>query len=339
MLRECVKFVEMKWLQRYTGFFRRVRLFHFIYNLIHWRGLEHNKRLYPAFGIKKSVYRSISSKDFTGKQAKLPWLDYPIGTTEITSHPDCQHFDIKTTELVSQWHKNGFVILEQFFSETIVDEINASIDSLLEAEKLRFNYTGRKIFNAFEFSDVVHSAIHDKQLTTLLSFILGKKVFPFQTINFQFGSEQKAHSDSVHMTTFPKGYLIAAWIALEDISEDAGPIFYYPGSNQLPYLTNEDYGADNNFFLLDGEANKKYEAKIEELVESKNLTPQTFLAKKGDIFIWHANLVHGGSPVLDKNKTRKSMVVHYFAEDVICYHEISERPAIINFETKDLTSR
>jgi len=45
--------------------------------------------------------------------------------------------------------------------------------------------------------------------------------------------------------------------------------------------------------------------------------------------IWHANLLHGGEPILDPALTRKSMVIHYYAKDVVKYHEITERPAIL----------
>ena len=68
---------------------------------------------------------------------------------------------------------------------------------------------------------------------------------------------------------------------------------------------------------------------LEELIAKKNFEKKIFLAKKGDAFIWHANLVHGGSPVIDASLTRKSMVIHYYAKDVIKYHEISERPSLL----------
>ena len=32
--------------------------------------------------------------------------------------------------------------------------------------------------------------------------------------------------------------------------------------------------------------------------------------------------------LLDKERTRKSMVFHYYAKDVICYHEITQRPTL-----------
>ena len=56
---------------------------------------------------------------------------------------------------------------------------------------------------------------------------------------------------------------------------------------------------------------------------------EVFIAKKGDILVWHANLIHGGLPVISPAPTRKSMVIHYYAKDVIKYYEITERPSIL----------
>lgn len=68
---------------------------------------------------------------------------------------------------------------------------------------------------------------------------------------------------------------------------------------------------------------------IEEKIAHHQIKKQVFLAEKGDVFIWHANLFHGGEPHINKAKTRKSMVFHYFREGDICYHEITQRPALM----------
>ena len=41
------------------------------------------------------------------------------------------------------------------------------------------------------------------------------------------------------------------------------------------------------------------------------LKPQAFCPRKGDLFIWHGNLVHGGTPIQREELTRKSYVTHY----------------------------
>jgi phytanoyl-CoA hydroxylase len=68
---------------------------------------------------------------------------------------------------------------------------------------------------------------------------------------------------------------------------------------------------------------------MEKQIKDHGIDPVVFNAEPGDVLIWHANLVHGGSPHLNKEKTRRSMVMHYFGKDVVCYHELTQRPAII----------
>ncbi|MFN8297388.1 MAG: phytanoyl-CoA dioxygenase family protein [Chitinophagales bacterium] len=321
-----------KFIQKYTGLLRNVRFLHYIYNWLHRKGLEHNRHLYPYYQLKKSIYSNISHKDFIGKKAKPPWLDNIVSENEIKNHPSFCLFPENIEQQILQWHKNGFLIWPNYLDEETTNAINSEIDNLLEKKEVDFNYTNRKIFNAYTQSYTIRKVIKEKRLIDLLSFILDKKVLPFQTINFLKGSEQQAHSDWIHMSTFPQGYLIAIWFALEDISIEQGPVSYYPSSHLLPYITNADYNNDSTRFFLDGDANKKYEEKIAGIIRQHSLQKQIFTAKKGDMLVWHANLMHGGEAQLNKELTRKSMVVHYFAKDVIAYHEISERPAIFDTE-------
>lgn len=319
-----------KIIRRYTGFFRNLRWVHFLFNLLHRKGLAHNKHLYAYFGLKKSIYRSISHKDFENKKAKLPWLDVVVNEKDIQNHPVFCNFPEEIETQLLQWNKNGYIVWRNFLDNETIDDINTDIDNLLEKKEVGFNYTNRKIFNAYRQSYTIRKVIKDKRLLQLMSFILDKKVIPFQTINFLKGSEQNAHSDWIHMSTFPKGYLIAAWFALEDITLEQGAISYYPSSHQLPCLNNSDYDNASNAYMVDGKANEKYEAKIAALIEEHHLQKKIFTAQKGDMLVWHGNLIHKGEPMLNKELTRKSMVAHYFTEGVICYHEISERPAIFD---------
>ena len=162
----------------------------------------------------------------------------------------------------------------------------------------------------------------------VLRLLLNKKVDLFQSINFLEGSQQRTHSDSIHMSTFPYGNLIAVWVALEDITLESGPLHYYPGSHKLPYVMNREFDNVGTKFKLGNKTYVDYEDHIEKVVEENRFEKQVFNAKKGDVLIWHANLLHGGEPVLDKKSSRKSMVFHYYSEECICYHEVSQRPTL-----------
>lgn len=320
-----------KFFEKYTGFLRSLKINYLIYNLSQYSKLKANKSLYKKYGLKKSVFRSISNADFKNLPDELPWLDKKnVSNEDIRLNPAFKSFSSDWQDQMLKWRENGYIILKQFITEDKVNNINQEIKTLLNKGTLSFNYTNKKIMQAMQVSNQLKAIAHDPQLNNYLSFILGRKVIPYHSINFIQGSEQHAHSDSIHMTTFPTGNLIAVWLALEDIDENNGPLFYYPGSHQLPYIMNEDYDHGGNFFQLGKFAYERYEERIGRMIEKKKLKKSYFHAKAGDILIWHANLIHGGDPIKDVQRSRNSMVVHYFGEEVICYHEITQRPAILD---------
>src|SRR6202000_1517809 len=72
------------------------------------------------------------------------------------------------------------------------------------------------------------------EVLKLLELFYGRKVVPFQTLNFKRGSGQRAHSDTIHFSSLPPRYMCGVWVALEDITEENGPVFYCAGSHRLP---------------------------------------------------------------------------------------------------------
>ncbi len=318
-----------KWLQKYNGILRSLRLTYIIYNIANIKKLVVNKAYYERYNIKKYIWQSIAHKDIRNKIKEIPWLDNPnIKSQTISFHPDFKSFSPAIQQQLLQWPANGFMIIPSLFIND-VESINSEIDNLKTHQKVDFNFTGKKIMDAWKHGKVIDDTFKNNTILQILQFIFQKQVIPFQTINFIYGSEQKPHSDSVHMTTEPLGYLAAIWIALEDVKIGSGELIYYKGSHKLPYLMSEHYNSGNNIFKLGENSYKQYEYAIGALIKEEKLTPSYFYAKKGDVFIWHANLLHGGSIISDKKQTRKSMVAHYYADEVLCYHEISQRPAIL----------
>jgi ectoine hydroxylase-related dioxygenase (phytanoyl-CoA dioxygenase family) len=237
-------------------------------------------------------------------------------------------FDPFVQEQLRRWSERGYMILPGVFGDEAVAAINAEVDNIYRQGRVRLTHDNKLPF-LNRRSPVIERATHEPGLVRVLQFILDQEVVPFQTLNFIKGSGQPAHSDSIHMTTYPLGYLIAAWVALEDIRPDSGPLFYYPGSHRLPYLLNDDLANYSSRISLGRKKYSDYEEMTAHIIESQRLQPEVFLPKKGDVLLWHANLIHGGMPVSDQRLTRKSMVIHYYAKDVIKYHEITERPSLM----------
>ena len=320
-----------RFFQKYTGWLRNLKAAYVLNNLLNADRLWSNRTLYRRYGLRKSVFSPLGSRDFrrAGPDA-LPWLDQPDALIRVEQHPDFQTFDPAIQAQIRQFITDGYLVLSNFFSRQQTDALNADVDRLLAAGQAGYNYTGRKIFNLHESSPLADAEFfRAPELLRLLSFLLGKPLVPFQSLGFTLGSEQRIHSDSIHMSTAPPGYLLATWIALEDCTTENGPLVYYPGSHRLPYVTTEDYDSGNTPLTIGEESNRRYEDKIETLLLEKELVRQPFLARRGDVLIWHANLLHGGSPIARPGATRRSLVCHYFAEGVICYHEMSQRPALL----------
>lgn len=316
--------------QKYTGFLRSLKAVYVLNNLLNFKNLRHNRALYRRLGLRKSVLAPVGSADFPQHDPDIPWLDRPDALEQLEAHPTFRAMDAAMQDKARRFVRDGYLILEQFYGPSDTDALNAEVDRLLGAGKAGFNYTGRKIFNLHEQSGLANDYFfRNPRLLELLSFLLGKPAIPFQSLSFVQGSEQRAHSDSIHMTTEPPGYLIATWTALEDCTEDGGPLFYYPGSHRLPYIMTPDYDSGNTRFTIGGDSNRHYEDRIEALIRERGLKKELLLAQRGDVLIWHANLLHGGSAITRPEATRRSIVCHYFAEGVLCYHEMSQRPAII----------
>ena len=308
-------------------FLRAYKLPYKLYNFFNRAKLRHNVALYKRYGIKKKYFSSVSSQDFKGIDSPPNRYDEVDSRTEMPNTKSFQALDKKIQEELLSWSSDGYVVIKEFFSVGEIDGFNAEIDSLLTKKEADFSYRNKIMF-AIHKSEILMNAGTNKKMLDVLSVLLDKKVELFQSINFLTGSQQRTHSDSIHMTTFPYGNLIAVWVALEDIKADSGPLHYYKGSHKLPYILNGEFDNVGSSAKLGDKTYTDYEDYVEKVVEKNKFKKEVFLAKKGDILVWHANLLHGGEAVTNSESTRKSMVFHYYAEDSICFHEVTQRPTL-----------
>lgn len=306
---------------------RRLKISYMVYNFFHKKELKHNVPIYKKLGLNKTYYSPISSKDFKN-----------LNNTKDDNN-DINYFLLKNSHLyktataedqksLNEYEEKGYAILRNYLSIDQVEAVNKEIESLLTDGKIQITNINKIMF-AIHCSNFLKSIGTDFHLNELLSILFNGNSVLFQSINFITGSEQHTHSDSIHMTTYTLGGLLGVWIALDDITDKNGPLHYYPGSHKLPYYLNADYDNEGNSICIGDKSYKAYEAMIEQKIKEQNIEKVNFYAKKGDLLIWHANLFHGGDPHIDKSQTRRSMVLHYFKEGSVCYHEITQRPALM----------
>ena len=110
------------------------------------------------------------------------------------------------------------------------------------------------------------------------------------------------HADTWYLDTKPRGKMIAAWIALEDIQEPAGRFYIYPKSNKLEILENINRKIKDHY---------SYAKFMDEFVRNNNLKLYAPEMKRGDVLFWHPFTIHGSLSQKDSKYSRKSITAHY----------------------------
>lgn len=240
-----------------------------------------------------------------------PWVESPWVGEEITE----RGLTTQMAAIARQYHTDGFAVIPGVVGHDLVMQVvEDMIEPLSESHRVQ---------DAWKFSGAVRELAVMPAVLDVLRTLYGREPVPFQTLNFEYGTQQRAHSDTVHFSSLPRRFMCGVWVALEDIDSRNGPVFYYPGSQRLPDPFFQRFGLEAGLGSY-----PDYEAAQEALLAAHGLAPVEFHAKAGDILIWSANLVHGGRPILDEGRTRWSQVTHYFFDGCVYVTPLYSDPEI-----------
>ncbi|BAK66914.1 hypothetical protein SLG_22390 [Sphingobium sp. SYK-6] len=243
--------------------------------------------------------------------------------------------------IATSLHENGYAVLD-FPDADLHARIERIKHNLGPRYGIDFNdpqsdktVGERRIQDAWTFDEDVRAIAANAAVMDLLSKLYGRRVFPFQTLNFPVGTQQDAHSDSVHFSSLPERFMCGVWLAMEDIGADAGPLFYYPGSHRWPIMTNAMIGRRGFGSDLQS-AQDPYGPAWDAMRDACDARQDIFLARKGQALIWCANLLHGGTPQANPHLTRWSQVTHYYFDDCIYYTPAFSDEALGQLRLRDL---
>lgn len=270
----------------------------------------------------------------------LPWLDRPDAHRAVDAMLRRRRITEREAQLCHKWSDDGYIIVEKLLDESLLDSVWQSYEDAIALRLIspppEVQFDGDsvpgRVLNPHFKAKAIEALMRDPRLVHIVEMLLGAETIPFQSISGHKASQQPVHSDTIHMTTYPMGYLLAMWIAFEDITPGSGPLVYYPGSQRLPFILSTDVGISlpedrvPDYTAFD----RFYTPRVYQTIEENELVPQYFHARKGDVLFWHANLLHGGSERRDFTVSRHSLVFHYFAAGCVCYHELSGGPAWIH---------
>jgi ectoine hydroxylase-related dioxygenase (phytanoyl-CoA dioxygenase family) len=99
-------------------------------------------------------------------------------------------------------------------------------------------------------------------------------------------------------------------------STGSHPLVYYPGSHKTEISDFFDWGDGSILFESDSKRQPhELSVYLAERMKNAGIEPEVFCPKKGDVFIWHGNLSHEGSKILNEELTRRSYVTHFTSLD------------------------
>lgn len=258
-----------------------------------------------------------------------------------------------------EFDSQGFLVFDPGIDPAVIDEAFNDLKDLYPPEGTPDdNMEGRvamrnarRIQDAYRISPAVKSIATAPRVLGVLRSLYGRKPMPFQTLNFRVGSEQRTHSDTVHFNSRPAGFMCGVWVALEDVDMDNGPVMYYPGSQKWKEIALPDvdaFAARGNAasalaklktrlrYVRDTNADYLvYENVIQDCVDRAGAKPLFATIRKGQAFIWAANLLHGGSHQRDRGRTRMSQVTHYFFEGCRYYTPLLQRGPFTRWRTPE----
>ncbi len=260
------------------------------------------------------------------------------------------------SELKTSYDENGFLVLKNFFSHEELAAFDSDVQNIWQNRQseggeitidiLEGELTGQRL----KLKDAPDSALDcahkvndlylesgacrnlnlNKKLCGILKELFSDDPLVINSLSFRKGSQQPHHFDTYFMPPPVQNQMVVSSICLEDQSTDAGPLSYYPGSHKIePYVFSH-----GGIHLAPGEM-KHATAYIEEEIEKNNLKAETFIGNAGDVFIWHAQLYHGGLPINDENKTRKTLVTHYWRRKDVEAERVALTPEGESYLAKD----
>jgi phytanoyl-CoA hydroxylase len=262
------------------------------------------------------------------------WIDAPDAVDRVHGRYETGQITAQQAERLEAFAREGFTVFRAGVSDETLDHALADLDRAYDGEipglKFRCRALGdglspwrpevrehaAKVLDLHYLSRPVRQLIFAPAISDFLSLIFEGKALVSQSLGFFRGSGQEAHRDTWFVPYSRAMNFAASWIALEDVTEGGGELFYYPGSHRLPEVHfDTEFKSVGETLRING--TNAIEDQIQEHIARLNKDAGTFglqrrrlLAKRGDVLMWHADLGHGGEPT-SARFTRKSIVTHY----------------------------
>lgn len=255
------------------------------------------------------------------------WLDQADARERIEAGRKQGELTEDEAEKLLQFAEQGFLTFHLQGCDKLFDQALQDVNRLWKERPidLAYAYTGEvtsmadadegrerrplcRILDLHSHSRAIGELYLHPQIFAWTDRVFGQASAAFQSVFFEWGSRLPLHRDAAYIPVQPPSHLLGVWVALEDVHPDSGPLAYIPRSHRLPYFEFEPQriairSQEENYFPA-------HKFNMGQCVD-QGLAEQLFRARRGEVLIWHASLIHGGSRPADSRRSRRSLVVHF----------------------------
>ena len=242
-------------------------------------------------------------------------------------------------DLKREWIEQGFSILRGAYSADEIaayNEIVARVRREVPTGDDEYGY-GDRIGQLHQRHPELLKLASAPSVLAFLRWAFNDEPVVFGSLNFERGTEQEAHIDAIFFWPEPTYSMAGCWVALEDISVDAGPLFYVPQSHQWPFYCSEHVVATDPELAarrrqaasgemppeqqrqLVSELGEAWTQRFLALESSMQSERRAISLKAGDVVFWHSILAHGGLRRVNRELSRRSAVFHFVGRNTRLY--------------------
>jgi ectoine hydroxylase-related dioxygenase (phytanoyl-CoA dioxygenase family) len=207
------------------------------------------------------------------------------------------------------WRRDGVLILPRFLPDDLMDAYSA--------RRARLNQPGGwpSPTPHMQVPELRSLALYPP-LMACMKELISEQMMLHLCLTGWVSTERDWHQDDYLNAPFVNSWYAAVWMALDDIHPDSGPFEYIPGSHVWPLLR----GHKVRSFMPRASAKTRSWPKLSESfvvpaveneIVARGAPVKDFIAKRGDVLIWHGRLLHRGSKPKQPGMMRKALICHY----------------------------
>ncbi len=261
-----------------------------------------------------------------GRGLKTLWTDAPDAMERVESLRRSRRIHAAERDDLAHFVEHGWLVWRNAIEPELVDALVKDIRSHHEhpgmfvttnhrggTSKLQLSGSAPETFESlFDLYVNLASArdvcLHPR-IARFLTLIFNAQPVAFQQLLFQRSNGHRVHQDTSVVAVEDPLLLAATWIALEDVVEGSGELAFYDRSHRLPHYLFKDGSKRIDFQNDDADL---YPQELDKACKAAGMAYERFMAKKGDVFFWTADLVHRSHPrTLPEGTSRLSCVTHY----------------------------